>query len=501
MQNALAKKLKQNPLAADFLALLAGCCYPLALAPFDLWIAGIISVVLLLVAIDESSIRRGAIRFYLFGIGCYGVGASWIYVSIHEHGQASVLLAGMLVSLFVLGVALPMLLQGYVYQRFFRQGQVGLLLGFTALWTLKEWFYTWFLTGFPWLFAGYAHLDTPLAGYAQFLGVLGVGFCVLLSAVLVYVGFTVKTFRIFSLLILSLVWLVGFALSKVEFVSVVGDPVPVSVVQGNIDQRVKWQRNMVTPIVRTYVGLSREEWDRNIIVWPEAAITVFRESASELLDDLSKTAREQGSTLILGLPDRNVDGEFLNAAIAIGNGNGEYFKRRLVPFGEYVPLESLLRGIIHFFDLPMSHNQTGAWEQPLLKAGDLKVAISICYEVAYPDLVRSNQESPDLLVTISNDSWFGESIGPLQHMQMARMRALENSRYMIRSTNNGVTAVIDHHGKVAARLPQFESGVLRADVRKLSGTTPFNRIGQGPILVLIVSLLLGQLIWRHQEIR
>jgi apolipoprotein N-acyltransferase len=182
---------------------------------------------------------------------------------------------------------------------------------------------------------------------------------------------------------------------------------------------------------------------------------------------------------------------FRNTAVVAGTGEGRYVKRRLVPFGEYVPLEGLLRGAIEFFALPMSHAGPGAWRQPLLDLGGQRAQMSICYEVVYPDLVRRDAGGADVLITISNDTWFGASIGPLQHLQMAQMRALENGRWMLRGTNNGVTAIVDHRGAVTSRLPQFEPGVLRGEYAAMSGITPFTRFGHAPWLAVIVLALAG----------
>ncbi len=460
---------------------------------------------MLLIAIDTESTRRNILRFYLFGLGMYGIGISWIYVSIHEHGGAGPLLAGSLVFLFVLAISSPLLILGYLYERFFKSGTLGVVVGFSVLWILKEWIYTWFLTGFPWLLLGYSQLDMPLAGYGPFLGVLGVGFFVVLTASLLFVGLKTRSRHVWgaTALILSVVWLTGYGLSRIQLVSAEGKPITVSLIQGNIEQQIKWQPGKAWSIVKTYMDLSRDEWGRQLVVWPEAAIPVFREGASDLLQNLGATAKAEGSTLLLGIPDRDKNGNFLNSAISIGNGEGQYIKRRLVPFGEYVPLEGLLRGVIQLFDLPMSHNQIGDWDQPLLLAGDFKLAVSICYEIVFPDLVRHTPQSPDLLVTISNDTWFGESIGPLQHMQMARMRALENGRYVIRATNNGVSALVDHHGKVLKTLPRFEPGVLRGEVIKMVGVTPFSRFGHFPILMvmllLLVLLQVAEKVWQQRQ--
>ena len=499
MSQLILNRVGRYPRIADLVTLLAGCCYPLALAPFDYWFAGIISIFLLLMLTVEPTVGRGLLRFYLFAIGMYGVGTSWLYVSVHEHGQAPALLAGTLIALFVMAISLLALVPGYLFLRLFRQNNFNIVIGFAVLWVVREWLYSWVLTGFPWLLAGYGQLDTPLAGYAPWLGVLGVSFTVVLTSGLIFA--TLKTGpglkNLLLLASLGAVWLAGLGLSRLDLVQPGGSTVSVSVVQGNIDQKVKWRREMAMPIVNAYLALSRDEWGRELIVWPEAAVTLFRESATGLLQKLGAKGEMSGTTLVMGIPDRDEQGNFLNSAIAVGAGQGRYIKRHLVPFGEYIPAERLLRGIIRFLDMPMSHNRPGPDYQPLLEAAGLKLAVSICYEVVFSDLVRRNPGVPDLLVTISNDSWFGNSIGPLQHMQMARMRALENGRYLIRGTNNGVTALVDHRGRLISQLPQFEPGVLRGEVLVMSGITPYSRWGDAAVLALCVALM-GMLAWRHR---
>ncbi|HKI74442.1 MAG TPA: apolipoprotein N-acyltransferase, partial [Pseudomonadales bacterium] len=284
-------------------------------------------------------------------------------------------------------------------------------------------------------------------------------------------------------------WAGGWALSRAAFVEPVGESFSVSLVQGNIDQDAKWRLDMVRPIVDKYLRLTRKEWGRDLIVWPEAAVTLFRAEAGGLLGAMDALGKRTGSTLVLGIPDESESGRFLNTAMAIGDGHGTYIKRRLVPFGEYVPFDHELRGLIDLFDLPMANNQPGPWLQAPLHAGPLKLSVSICYEVVYPELVRATVPGADVFITISNDSWFGHSIGPWQHFQMARMRALENGRYMLRATNNGVTGIIDPHGNVVSMLPQFKSGVLRGSIQVMKGTTPFAKYGLGPLLILMMLTL------------
>jgi apolipoprotein N-acyltransferase len=178
-----------------------------------------------------------------------------------------------------------------------------------------------------------------------------------------------------------------------------------------------------------------------------------------------------------------------NSIIALGEGSGLYHKQRLVPFGEYVPLEQWLRGLIRFLDMPMSNFSAGAPGQPPLRAAGLSLGPLICYEVVYPDLVAEWLPHSDVLITISNDAWFGRSIGPLQHLQMAQMRALEAGRPMIRGTGNGVTALIDHRGRITAQAPQFERTTLTGTVQPMQGATLFARTGAWPSIVIALLLV------------
>ena len=204
------------------------------------------------------------------------------------------------------------------------------------------------------------------------------------------------------------------------------------------------------------------------------------------------------------MPFQAEQGEgYYNSVTALGQGSGVYHKQHLVPFGEYVPLEDLLRGLIAFFDLPMSAFSSGPADQPPLRAGPYRVAPSVCYEVVYPELVARSARNSDLLLTISNDSWFGNSIGPLQHLQMAQMRALENGRYMIRGTNNGVSAIIDQRGQIVARSEQYVEETLRGEVEVMLGNTPFGSFGVTPVIAGCgITLLLMNLMylgfWREK---
>jgi len=249
--------------------------------------------------------------------------------------------------------------------------------------------------------------------------------------------------------------------------------------------------------------LSAEHWDADLLVWPEAAVTMYPQQAQALLDDLHEKGRLSQTNIVLGIPgiEKSPAGgyQFQNLAIGLGAASGRFAKYHLVPFGEFVPFEGVLRGLIEVFNLPMSSFTPGLKNQPNLKLSFGEAAMAICYEIAYPESMRQSAKTAALLMTISNDTWFGASIGPLQHMQMARMRALENGRYLIRATNNGMSALVDHHGKVIKTLPRFEPGVLRGEVVKMVGVTPFSRFGHLPILMLMVFLLVSQKAWQQRQ--
>ena len=470
----------------DLLAVLAGVCIPLSLSPFDFWFLALLAPALLFAITATCSRRRVLLRFYLFNVGMFGAGVSWIYVSIYTYGGASILLAALLVFLLVLSYSLLGLPLAWFYSRYLRNDLFMSALAFCGLWIMQEWIRSWLLTGFPWLYLGYGLMETPLVNIASITGVYGLSMVACVVGTMLYVAAKSKKPLLLVLPAFTVLLAIGSGLlvfTKVE------KEISVSLIQGNIDQHVKWLASSRRPILNHYLLASESEWGRDLIIWPEASLTYSHEQAGSILDELDRTASSRGSTVVLGIPDRDEEGGFQNTVIALGEGSGQYVKRRLVPFGEYMPLDFLLRGVIQIFDLPMSRNRPGPWQQPALEADGLKLSTSICYEVIYPELVRQTVEAPDLLVTVSNDTWFGDSIGPWQHMQMARMRAIENGRSLARATNNGLTALINSKGEMTRTLPRFKQGILRGDLEIRSGLTPYKRFGSYPVLLLSFLLI------------
>ena len=431
----------------------------------------------------NATTGRGALaRGWWFGVGKYGVGASWIYVSIHVYGPTPAPLAALLVVVFVAGMALACAATGWTFQRLRNALGGGWLdvATFAWAWLAWEWALTWLLTGFPWLFAGYAFLDTPLAGLAPVGGVLLVSLAGVASSALAVQAFGCRRLaaRGWALGGVTAIWAVAWGLGAIAWTQP-GATRSVALVQGNLPQETKWTAAGWKAAAERFETLSAPLWNHDIVLWPEAAIPAPHRHNAERI-----AAMRAGATgdLLLGALVAEVDADdgarYYNAAIV--TGGGQYRKRRLVPFGEYVPLAGVLRGAIAFFDLPMSNTTPGVDEQALLEVADLDVAVAICYEIAYPRAVARQAASAALLATISNDTWFGASLGPPQHLQIARMRALENGKFLLRATNNGITAIVNERGDVVSRLPQFEAGALTGTIRAASGATPFARLSFSP---------------------
>ena len=497
---------KLTGLSGHLLAAAAGALVTLSLAPFGYWPLGIVSCALLAYLLHDLSAAQTALRGWFYGFGLFAAGTSWVYVSIHSFGNAPVPLALFLTLLFSIGLGLFTAIPLYFYGRYIPRNIWGSTLGFAAVWGLAEWLRSWLLTGFPWLFLGYGHLDSPLSGWAPLAGVMSISFVIALTGATLSELIRHRKVHWPSVVITLCLWLAGPLLNTIDWTKPSNKAdIKVALVQANIPQKIKWQRDQYWPTLNLYRQLSEPLWATNdIVIWPEAAIPDYYQAAKPFLDRESQRARDNNSTLITGLPTMQVNEpgqrSYYNSVIALGMGEGLYHKQQLVPFGEYVPLETWLRGLIDFFDLPMSAFTAGEANQPLLKAGNVLISPSVCYEVVYADLVASTVPAADILLTVSNDAWFGESIGPLQHMEMAQMRALETGRYMIRATGNGISAIVNERGQILKRSQQFKREVLKGTAQLREGATPFALTGTLPFVLACLALSTG-LIYQSRRSR
>ncbi len=474
------------------ISILAGAALPIAFAPHHCVPLAILSPAILLWIWQKTTAKEALMTGFGYGLGVFGMGVSWVYVSIHDFGNTDIPLAVLITSLLVIMLALFFAVQGYVLSRLYRTDTVLFsLLRFPSAWVLFEWVRSWLFTGFPWLYLGYSQLGSPLSAYAPIASVYGVSFAVVLtSGTLVTLCKGNSNAKILATIMVALLWGGGFLGQERAYTTLEPHPYTVSLIQGNIKPFDKFtQAEPIRSTEQTYGRLSEKEWGRDLILWPESAIPLALPYAEDYVQHLQNVAAAHHSTLITGIQVVKSNGMAYNALIALGNGEGLYHKYHLLPFGDFLPFEKWLRGLINFFDLPNSSFSNGDEDQPLISAGTLKLDPLICYEIAFPELVRKTLRNADAIITLSEDGWFGKSWGPHQHLQIAQMRALETGRYVLRATTSGITAIIDPKGNIAATIPAFEAMVLRGAFYSMKGNTPWVEMGLWPLLILLLVCL------------
>ena len=465
----------------------AGALQVAAFAPLGWWPLSFVSLAVLFHAWRGAPPRTAAGLGFAWGLGCFLVGVSWVYVSMHDVGGMPAPVAALMTLAFALYLALYPALSGWIAARLSRNGLSSVFV-LAAAWTVGEWLRGLVATGFPWLAIGYAQSPpSPLAGYAPLLGVYGVGFAVaLIAAVLAHCWAK----RQYSLLLLALAVLLGGAgLRTVQWTEPQGQPFTVSLLQGNVPQSLKWDPQRLSLSLETYADLVRAH-PAQLVVLPETAIPLMFGEIPK--DYLKRLTGEDRHVLIGAAVGIGADGYANGAVMLTPQLQGSaYFKHHLVPFGEFVP-----RGFQWFLDLmriPMSDFTAGPMQQEALQFDGQKIMPNICYEDLFgEELIRSVPQAT-LLINLSNTAWFGDSLAQPQHLQIAQMRALETGRMMLRATNTGMTAAVNPDGSVAAVLPAFTRGALAVEAQGHTGLTPYVRIGNTGIIglaLLIIGLAL-----------
>ncbi len=474
------------------LCLLAGAGMAFAFAPFDLyWLALVLPAILCASWLNVSP-RQALLRGWLFGFGFALTGGSWIFVSMHTYGGDSILVASAITALLAAILAFYPALQGYCFKRFFPQNRTTILLAFPALWVTSEWLRAHLFTGVPWLLLGYSQINSPFAGFAPIDSVYLVSLVVALISALMVTFFRCKgIYAYLCILAILLLTMIGMALKPIQWTHPISKPISVALVQGNIPQQTKWDPAEADATLSEYATLTEQHWNSPLIFWPESAIPFLLSDAKPFVDDMNREAKIHHSAILFGIPIKNqTTNDFYNGAMVVGNGRGLYYKHHLLPFGEYIPLKPWIGNALEFLTIPMSGFSAGAAVQPLMDMQNLHVALFICFESAFPTQVRNQLQEANFIVTISDDGWFGRSLGPFQHEQIDQMRALETGRYVVRVTNNGVTGIINGHGQVIAKAPMNQTTVLTESIVPVNGDTPWSHFGLFPLLCLIVLMLL-----------
>ncbi len=473
--------------------LFAGAVAVTAFAPFGWYPVILVSLLLLFNQWLHDSPAQCFRHGFLFGLGFFGTGITWVFNSIHVFGHVPVpgALGVTLGLVFVLSLYPAVL--GYCLRRFIRSASwQALVISVPAGWVLTEWLRSWLFTGFPWLNVANSQIDSPLAGYLPVLGVYGTGWLLVLLAVLL-LSVLRNQRRVLSGLLFMVVIVAGLLLERVQWTTPRGEALSVSLVQGNISQDDKWAPENLLSTFKLYSELTFSDGPvSDLTVWPETAIPAFHHQVSEtFIPFLQEELQRTGTALLTGIPvlDRE-HWDYYNAVITLGGEPAFYYKQHLVPYGEYLPMRWLIGDALDALAVPNADFSVGSDSQTLLQAAGYPVATSICYEVVFGEQIIRDLPAAAMLVNVSNDAWFGDSLAPHQHLEMARVRALETGRPMLRATNTGISAIIDHRGEIVQRSKQFEIAVVRGSVTPMQGATPYVRMGNTPIVLLSVACLL-----------
>jgi apolipoprotein N-acyltransferase len=519
MLNNLFKRIQRNISNKDnalsfFLGLALVLCY----APFSYyWLLAVI-LPTWLYSLQGKSTKDATKQGFIFALGWFSAGISWVHVSIDQFGGLPLVISLLLMLLLCLYLALFLALACNLAARFSHQQQLNLWL-LLPFWLLAEFLRGVFLTGFPWLTLGYSQIDGPLAAFAPIIGEKGLSALVLIiSIAVVYLIKRRKTFLNIALLIT--ISITSAALQNTTWISPTGKSIQTVLVQGNIKQAMKWAPELTWPSMLKYLDLTRQHYPADIVIWPESAITAVEPStqAQDFLQLAQSSALLNNSAIVSGIIDYNINTKnYYNNLVVLGkhsvddeqgsyhyNNKNRYAKHHLLPIGEFVPFADWLRPLAPIFNLPMSAFSRGEYVQKNLIANGYHLLPLICFEVAFAEQLSANfSNKTDLLLTVSNDAWFGDSHGPHQHLDIVRMRALEFGRPFLRATNNGITAAVNHHGEIIKQIPQFEEAVLSVSVQLVTGLTPYARytriIDFSIPLLLLAFALMRQLFYRKHE--
>ncbi len=484
-------------------ALLAGASTVFAFAPYGWWVLQVLALCLLFLLLLRASSTRAAFALgWAFAFGALAAGTHWLYVSMHVYGHMPGWIAALAVALLAASLALLYGMATALAHRLSRglSSTITLLLVLPACWMLADWLRGWVFTGFPWLATGYAHSDSPLAGYAPLLGVYGMGWLAALLSAALALMLTARRAHPVALALLVLLPAAGHALKNVSWTQPKGEPISVRLLQGNVPQDMKFSEAQLLSSLTLYQRLLTAE-PADLIVTPETALPMLASRLpSGYLDALTQFGKDSQSQLLIGVPWTTAPGIYLNSALGIADGNAaayRYDKHHLVPFGEFIPPGA--RWFVDLMQMPLGDFGRGDLHQVPFTVKDQAVLPNICYEDLFGEEIAAQLSAAadrgtpvaSLLLNLSNIAWFGDTIALPQHLQVSRLRAMETGRPMLRATNTGATAVVDASGQVSAQLPPFTEGTLAARVQGMQGLTPFVRFGNVPVVALAFALLLG----------
>ncbi|MEM9689482.1 MAG: apolipoprotein N-acyltransferase [Pseudomonadota bacterium] len=491
-----------RPRTSRLIFFLLGASYTTAFAPFSLSLLLPVLLVPVLYVWLTVAPRDAASHAFWFGFGLFLTGTYWVINSIVLEGGAPLPLGLLLMLGLVTIMALWMALTGWLVNTLSHGEPLRLIWVAPAAWVMIEWLRGWVLTGFPWMAIGYSQVGMPIKGFAPVFGVYGASFMLVFSsAALVLVAMSRGGLRGVGVTLALLPWLAGTALSFVNWTEADGDPLRTTVLQVGIPQENKWNPEYFLPTVEYYRDATARASSSDLVVWPEVASPARRWDEhqlvlGQLVRELRRETNRNGQSVAFGIfqfvSERGEAHTYNSVAMLKGNAPIRFYqKRHLVPFGEYFPVPGFVRDWMAGVSLNFQDMTPGDDVQPLLEtASGVKVATAICYEDAYAAEQLYAFPDASLIVNVSNDGWFGDTIAPHQHLQIARMRSLEVGRPTVRSTPNGVSAFIDADGSIVERGPQATDWSGTRMVQPMTGSTPYVGWGNWPV-ILLCTLLIG----------
>ena len=434
---------------------------------------------------------------WFFGIGYFGSNIWWIHISIENFGFPNSFLAVTLNALFISLLSLYFSIFGLLTNLVFKLSIIGALM-IPFFWLLMEIARSYFFTGFPWLILGYSQIDSPFSNLFPLIGAYGISFVVVAIS---FCAFSILSSscwlkKIKFLCLFGLFSLMIYALNDVQYTSDTSAPLKISIIQGSVTQDKRWSDQSTELILERYMELSQDEWKADVVVWPETVFTELINLEETFIQMLLNKSNKTETALIIGIPfHQKIDNKIFNSILVLGSSNDLYKKRKLVPFGEYFPFRRVLADLYSKIDIPLSDFDPGPTEKNSVVVKGRSVGLLICYEIAFASIARSSLPKAELIINVSNDSWFGNTVAAFQHLQIVRVRAAELGRPIIRATNTGISAFIDHRGKLLKVTDKFTSQIITNQIVGQEGETFYGKIGEKGIvsglliLIILVSVL------------
>ena len=474
-------------------AFASGLLLPLGFAPFHLPGFAILSLALLFLQVTHKTPKQAFILGFVFAAGVFGLGTSWVYNSIHTYGHLNLLVAGLITFIFIAFFSLYTGFFALLYTKINKNLPTYLSpILFATLWLFSEYLRAISFTGFPWLLLGFGQMDSPLQHLLPLIGVLGVSWVTALAASFLALAINQNsTKKRMWLLLFVFILILPITLKNKTWTQVHHEPISVGVIQADLSMRDKWDNALYQKIQSYYQQTATTLMPKkDLIVMPEAAIPLPSSYAGHFLGQMHADAENNQSAVLIGMPhpSKTTPGYYHNALLALGHAKGTYAKQHLVPFGEYLP--KLFKPITTKLNLPEPNITPGHSNQTPITFNQHTIASLICYELAYPALLRAQLPHAAFIVSVSDDGWFGKSLAVYQQLQMAQVLSKQTGRYQIVSNNDGLSSFIDATGHISESLPAFSKGILEGNIYPASGATPWVEQGDNPIMIINILLLL-----------